>query len=90
MAGVGGLELRNVVVKYPFERSQISGDPVEFRPQRLFAFELRRWVNYRYCACIFVEIMSRLPTLARMIFCSVVMVSSNARFAVGTRTPVSS
>jgi len=37
------LELRNVVAKYPFERShRISGDPAEFRPQRLFAFELRR------------------------------------------------
>src|SRR5262245_11569718 len=29
------LELRNVVANYPFES--------EFRPQRLFAFELRRW-----------------------------------------------
>jgi hypothetical protein len=42
LARVG--ELRNVVAKYPFESSsQISGDPVEFRPQRLFVFELRWW-----------------------------------------------
>jgi hypothetical protein len=44
VAEVGGLELRNVVAKYPFEKvAQISGDPAEFRPQRLFVFELRRW-----------------------------------------------
>jgi len=43
LAGHVRLELRKVVAKYPFESSsQISGDPVEFRPQRLFAFELRR------------------------------------------------
>src|SRR5262245_50167282 len=36
MAGQRGLELRNVVAKYPFERfAQISRDPAEFWPQRL-------------------------------------------------------
>ena len=43
LAGHVRLELRKVVAKYPFESSsQISGDSVEFRPQKLFAFELRR------------------------------------------------
>jgi hypothetical protein len=27
----------------PLKGPQISGDLAEFRPQRLFAFELRRW-----------------------------------------------
>src|SRR5215469_14273578 len=41
-------DLRNVVANYPFERShRFPGDPAEFRPQRLFAFELRRWEAQR-------------------------------------------
>src|SRR6516164_2432980 len=44
LAGHVRFELRNVGANYPFEKvAQISGDPAEFRPQRLFAFELRRW-----------------------------------------------
>src|SRR5262249_31633174 len=44
VAGVGGLELRNVIPKHPFERSpRFAGNPAEFWPRRLFAFELRRW-----------------------------------------------
>jgi hypothetical protein len=40
--GSGDAFLRNVVAKYPFERfAQISRDPAEFWPWRLFAFELR-------------------------------------------------
>ena len=44
MAGHVRLELRNVVANYPFESScRFSRNPAEFRPPRLFAFELRRW-----------------------------------------------
>src|SRR6516164_6015520 len=44
LAGHVRFELRNVGANYPFEKvAQISGDPAELRPQRLFAFELRRW-----------------------------------------------
>jgi hypothetical protein len=43
VAGHVGLELRNVVANYCFEKFlQISTDPAEFWPQRLFALELRR------------------------------------------------
>jgi hypothetical protein len=39
-----GLELGNVVAKYPFERPhKFSRNPAEFWPQRLFAFELPGW-----------------------------------------------
>src|SRR5262245_13842071 len=49
LAGQRGLELRNVVAKYPFERfAQISRDPAEFWPWRLFAFELR---SRQGCLC---------------------------------------
>src|SRR5215469_4829071 len=48
MAGMEGFELRNVVANYPFERShRFVGIQPNFWPQRLFAFELRRW---RYAA----------------------------------------
>src|SRR5215469_7665309 len=44
LAGVGGLELRNVDTNYLFERShRFAGNPAEFWLWRLFAFELRRW-----------------------------------------------
>jgi hypothetical protein len=44
LAGHVRLELRNVVANYPFESShRFPGNPAEFWPQRLFAFELRRW-----------------------------------------------
>jgi hypothetical protein len=43
VAGHVGLELRNVVANYLFEKPhRFSVDSAEFRPQRLFAFELRR------------------------------------------------
>ena len=43
VAGVGGLELRNVVAKYPFERSdRFPGTQPNFGHRDLFAFELRR------------------------------------------------
>jgi hypothetical protein len=48
LAGVGGLELRNVVAKYPFERSHRF--PViqpNSPPQRLFAFELPNHAQHR-------------------------------------------
>src|SRR5215211_8918161 len=48
LAGHVRLELRNVVAKYPFERSRRSSPrSAEFWPRRLFAFELRGW---RYAA----------------------------------------
>src|SRR5262249_39599637 len=37
-------DLRNVVANYPFKRShRFAVIEPKFRPQRLFAFELRRW-----------------------------------------------
>src|SRR5262249_49776647 len=38
-------DLRNVGAKYPFERAHGFPGAAEFRPQRLFAFELRRGGN---------------------------------------------
>jgi hypothetical protein len=45
MAGHVRLELRNVGAKYPFERAHGFPGAAEFRPQILFAFELRRGGN---------------------------------------------
>ena len=45
VAGHVRFELRNVVANYPFERAHGFPGAAEFRPQRLFAFELRRGGN---------------------------------------------